>query len=206
MTNTLFNRAWLVYSFLGMLVVFNIYLLFDRSTLQSQNQRLSSLLLDWRTKCKQVGLAEAEIITSGVYNPEEYAEAGEVVPRQGYTFILFTRFDDCSNCVEQEISVLNQVVRCKAAHVMGIYARSLGIPLANFREKFGVAFRVIAVDSIQSIFGVSVENTPLVTLVNNHTKEILDAYSPEVNNFAKRNAFYRRWQRALNLGLIDLAR
>lgn len=206
MTATSLNRDRLLYSFLSMLIIFNIYLLFERSTLQGQNQRLSSLLLDWRTKSKEVALTEAEIIYRGVYNPKEYAQASELVPRRGYTFFLLTRFDDCSNCVEQESSVLNKVIRWKGVHVMGVYAPSSGIPLAAFRQKFDISFRVIAVDSIQSVFGVRVEKTPLVTVINNQTGEILDAYFPEVNNFAKRNAFYRRWQRAWNLGLIDLTR
>jgi hypothetical protein len=117
-------------------------------------------------------------------------------------FTMLVSVDDCTNCIEDEVSKLNQLSLKNSSKISGIQ----GFFVDEGRRKMAQTF--IEHLSPAPVFPMSVQNTlpylpgattPLVLVFRSRDGKILDAHKPIPEDLTKRDAFYVRWSAMLGL-------
>ncbi len=123
--------------------------------------------------------------------------AGEAVQ-----FALVVSVADCTNCIEDEVTRLNELKLKAPVRVTGIQGFFVD------EETPEAAATLIQHLSPAPAFPLSVKNalaqfpeasTPLVLVIRSRDGKILDAHKPIPEDLTKRDAFYARWSAALGL-------
>jgi len=121
---------------------------------------------------------------------------GEVAADTAVDVYLLVSVDDCTNCIEDEVSRLNMLALEPSDRVSGIW----GFFVDEDRPEAVAVVR----DHLapQPVFPFAVGNplpmlpgatTPLVLVVRSQDGRILDAHKPIPQNLTRRDAFYARW-------------
>jgi hypothetical protein len=192
---------------IGILVLLDLFVLYDRASIVKATRAQSeSLITELSTASLKLeaSSAESQVILNGSVQQNRIdsdRDAGDCL-RVG--FLFYTKATDCSNCIDQEVRVLNQLYLLGKSPVTGYYLPSRDLPAQKFINVFGILFDIITIDSLGSICGIRADRTPFIVVVDSPTARILDAYQPEPNNLEKRNAFYSRWQRVLQIPSLSL--
>jgi hypothetical protein len=127
----------------------------------------------------------------------ESAEDGDAVQ-----FILLASVDNCTNCIENEVAKLNELVVAGLSNISGVQGFFVDAERLRMAETF------IKHLSPTPVFPVSVRNalsqlpdatTPLVLVIRSRDGKILDAHKPIPEDLTKRDAFYARWAAALGM-------
>ena len=117
-------------------------------------------------------------------------------------FVLLASVDNCTNCIEDEVTKLNELMAGGSRRVSGIQ----GFFVDEERSRMAKTF--IEHLSPAPVFPMSVRNalsqlpgatTPLVLVIRSRDGKILDAHKPIPEDLTKRDAFYARWAAALGM-------
>jgi len=117
-------------------------------------------------------------------------------------FVLLASVDNCTNCIEDEVTKLNEFMAGGGRRVSGIQ----GFFVDEQRSQMAKTF--IEHLSPAPVFPMSVRNallqlpgatTPLVLVIRSRDGKILDAHKPIPEDLTKRDAFYARWAAALGM-------
>lgn len=117
-------------------------------------------------------------------------------------FVLLASVDNCTNCIEDEVAKLNELVAAGSSRISGIQGFFVDEEQAAMAEVF------IEHLSPAPVFPMSVRNplaelpdatTPLVLVIRSRDGKILDAHKPIPEDLTKRDAFYARWAAALGM-------
>ena len=117
-------------------------------------------------------------------------------------FVLLASVDNCTNCIEDEVAKLNELVAASSSRVSGIQGFFVDEERSQMAETF------IEHLSPAPVFPMSVRNalsqlpdatTPLVLVIRSRDGKILDAHKPIPEDLTKRDAFYARWAAALGM-------
>lgn len=115
-------------------------------------------------------------------------------------FLLFAGLQDCSNCIEDEVAKLNELVLGTSPRVGGAYG--FFVDEEESGRQFMDHIRPAPVFPFR--YGPVLERlpgatTPLVLVVRAADHRILDAHKPIPEDLSKRDAFYARWNEILKL-------
>lgn len=123
-------------------------------------------------------------------------------PDEAVQFALVVSVADCTNCIEDEVTRLNELKLKAPGRVTGIQGFFVD------EETPEAAATLIQHLSPAPAFPLSVKNalaqlpeasTPLVLVIRSRDGKILDAHKPIPEDLTKRDAFYARWNAALGL-------
>ena len=115
-------------------------------------------------------------------------------------FVLLVSVDDCTNCIEDELLMLNEMVAEGSARVAGIQGFFVDVDRPSVVRAMAQrlapqpAFPVATQNAIAHLPGA---HTPLVLAVRAGDGRILDAHKPIPEDLSKRDAFYARWRALL---------
>ena len=119
---------------------------------------------------------------------------------QGVQFHLIVSVDDCLNCIEDEVTALNDLAsdsqKLMTDGVRGHWVRNASEDRVAAISEYlpSPHFRFQATDDMSLVEG---SYTPLVLVVRTADRRILDAHMPIPEDHSKRRAFYERWQTLL---------
>lgn len=191
------RAAWII---LVCLLAANVALLAQRRQFGERLQRVrhGSALAEVKAHYAQ---EEQELVVRTGALPAGFPLAAFSAAGPGdVAFLLLASIDDCVNCIQDEIVMLNKVAGGRLPGVAGIQGylvdRNRPGAVERFRRHLNPApaFPLAAVDALAHLPGA---HTPLVLVVRVGDRRILDAHKPIPEYLSKRNAFYARWLRLL---------
>lgn len=175
----------------------------------AQRQQLEGKLRDLRRRSASAMVktryaSEEEVllaVTRKVEAPFPLAPARGGADDSVQIFLL-TSVEDCTNCVEDEVTKLNQVVLAHPERVSSVQGFFIDESQKDKAQRF------IHTLNPAPVFPMSVRNllpqvpgatTPLVLVVRSKDGKILDAHKPVPEDLMRRDAFYSRWTAALGI-------
>jgi len=200
----------LLWFFVVALLAANILLLLQREQERkapSGRPRLEADLAAALTKTAYAEEEEALVVGTGAVPPTFPGLQTDAVNGDSVRFFLFASVEDCTNCIEDEVLKLNEIVATglagKISGVRGFFVDE---------ERRDTAQQFIAHLSPQPLFPMTVKDaisrippatTPLVLVVRAQDGKILDAHKPIPQDLTKRDTFYARWAALTSLGLDE---
>lgn len=192
------NERRLLWFFLVALLAVDIFLLIQqrrtaRSFRDLQNASSRAIVESFYAAEEQTLLAKTRVVPAAF--PLASTREGSPISAE-VSFVLMASIDDCTNCIEDEILKLNELVsggRTPAVGVTGFFVdEARAITAARFIDHLSPRPRFpISVEN--ALAGLPEATTPLVLVVRSRDRKILDAHKPLPQNLAKRDAFYARW-------------
>ena len=117
-------------------------------------------------------------------------------------FVLLASVDNCTNCIEDEVAKLNELMARSPSRVSGIQGFFVDQERSQMAEAFiqhlspAPVFPMSVRDALSQLPGAT---TPLVLVIRSRDGKILDAHKPIPEDLTKRDAFYARWAAALGM-------
>lgn len=170
------------------LVAANLMLIINRSGLIKNINMLVHEKNSWKIKSK-TPINESNYLLNATftYQINESFVYDKLPP---IYFVVFFKENDCSNCIRQEVEMLNVF---HLPQVIGFFLKNNTRSKEHFIKSYGIKFPIVSVSRFP-IQSVVIDKTPIIFVVNSRN-EIIDSYEPQPNNLVKRNAFYTKWDR-----------
>lgn len=142
-------------------------------------------------------LNKVQTIPNGPLRSEDAGLAGNRLE-----FYLIVSARDCTNCIEDEVSQLNRLVKEVPKDQVGVegFFVDESEPEIAQRVMNHLAPEPQFPVRVRSVLEGVAASTPLVLVVRVRDGRILDAHKPLPENLSKRDAFYARWNAVLGIG------
>lgn len=119
-------------------------------------------------------------------------------------FVFVFSRSHCGNCVQDEVSRLNQIYAKSPDKIRSVSGYSLDSPNDSLTIEFNLSYAAIAFpifyeERVRDHFGTSLGQTPVLFVVNSHTSKIMDVHRPIPTDSQNLNAFFTRWYRILEI-------
>lgn len=117
-------------------------------------------------------------------------------------FVLLASVDNCTNCIEDEVEKLNELLARGSGRISGIQGFFVDEKRPQMAETFikhlspAPVFPMSVKDALSQLPGAT---APLVLVIRTRDGRILDAHKPIPEDLTKRDAFYARWASSLGL-------
>lgn len=184
--------------FMIALLLLNGGLLWQRKGLDVRLENLAKSSVEARLEKAYVDEQETLVLGAGVAGSDLLPPVlRAVTDGGGYQFLLLASLDDCTNCIEDEVEKLNQLVRCGSPRIDDVR----GVVLDEHRRDQAEVLLShlspsprfpLSIES-QSRQGLVGATTPLVLVVRSRDGKIIDAHKPIPQDLSKRDTFYTRW-------------
>jgi hypothetical protein len=184
------------------LLAVDIFMLLQRRQIEKSFQGLRRESASAMMKT-QYAAEEETILTTTRVIPASFprARSGGAADDRVQIFLIAS-VADCTNCIEDEVTELNEVVLKKPGRIAGIEGFFVDENRMEMAERFikhlspAPAFPISVRNVLSQLRGAT---TPLVLVVRARDGRILDAHKPIPEDLLKRDAFYARWTAALGL-------
>ncbi len=119
-------------------------------------------------------------------------------------FVFVFSRTHCGNCVQDEVSRLNQIYAKSPVRVQSVLGYSLDEPSDSLAVEFNssyaaIAFPILYEATVRNYFGTSLGQIPVLFIINSYTNEIIDVHRPIPTDNQNLNAFFTRWHRILDI-------
>lgn len=197
-----------------LLVVNGFLLLRMRQMGESFQDRYQDLRRDAATSRLEAEYADEEqaILTGSPILPRDFPRLGETrtptgdgagtpaIAESSLHFFLLVSIEDCTNCIEDEIAQLNRLTVEDPEGLAGSWVyfvdegREAEVePLVEYLSPSPLM--PLTVDDPTSL--IPQATTPLVLVVRDGDRRILDVHKPIPQDLTRRDAFYARWRALL---------
>lgn len=190
----------LLWILLVALVGIDVFMIWERNQLSSRLRDIQRDCTGARLKA-DYGEEQEAILNRLKIVPEGVRDVLPVDGREeAVQFVLLASVDDCTNCIEDEIFKLNQVMEDSATMtVEGFFVdEDRATQARRFIDNLAPAprFSMEVHNLLDLLPGAT---TPLVLVVRAHDGKILDVHKPIPEDLSRRDAFYARWTSLLGL-------